>query len=356
MRRGLLPLLLILLALPAGAQARTPPDFFGVMADGPLFDASTDIDRELRLMRTSGVESIRVAFDWRVIEPVRGTTDFTLTDILVTRATRRRLVILPVVIWAPEWARRDPGQQASPPKPGPYAALVAKLARRYGKGGSFWKQNPSLPRVPLREWQIWNEPTVENFWTLQPWQEDYVTLLERTRKAVRREDAGARIVTAGLVYESWEALEKIYGAGGRGSFDVVALHPFTEKPANLLEIVERCRKVMRSNGDGRRPAFLSEVSWPSSLDKIGRRYGYETTERGMAQKIRRAYPRIVRARKRLRIERAYWYTWLTRETDPDYPFDYAGLRRVRRDGKIVSKPGLAAFRETVTSLRGQSPQ
>jgi hypothetical protein len=352
MRRGLTALLFAALLFPAGATAKMPADFFGVMADGPLFDETIDTDRELRLMRSTGIESIRVAFDWRRLEPVRGTIDFASTDLVVERAARRDLKVLPVVIWAPEWARRDPGQQASPPKPRPYARLLGELARRYGSGGSFWRSHPSLPREPLREWQIWNEPTVENFWTLQPWAADYAALLARSRRALRRADPGARVVTAGLVYESWDALEKLYAAGGRGDFDVVALHPFTNKPANVLRIVELSRAVMRDNGDGKLPVFLTEVSWPSSLDKIGRRYGYETTEKGMAAKIRRAYPMIARARKRLRIRRAYWYTWLTRETDPSYPFDYAGLRKLGSDGQPVSKPGLTALRETIADLTG----
>ena len=79
--------------------------------------------------------------------------------------------------------------------------------------------------------------------------------------------------------------------------------------------------------------------------------GYETDERGQARKIRSAFPLIARARRRLRIQRTYWYTWLTRETHPTYPFDYAGLRRVQPDGTIVSKPALRAFRETVAALR-----
>jgi hypothetical protein len=350
MLRGLLLVLVLLPALSAPAEAGVPPRFFGVMADGPLFDSTTDLDRELRLMRTTGVRTIRVAFDWRHAEPARGRHDYSEIDRVVKAAARRRLAILPVVLWAPEWARRDPGETASPPAPRPYAEFVAQLARRYGPGGGFWRSHRSLPRVPLREWQVWNEPTVTNFWTLQPWAEDYVELLARTRRALRRVDRGGRIVSAGFVYKSWRAVEKLYRAGGRGRFDVLAIHPFTEKPRNVLRIVALSREVMERFRDPH-PIFLTEVSWPSSLDKIGRRYGYETDERGMAKKIRAAYPLIAGARRRLGIERTYWYTWLTRETDPAYPFDYAGLRKVRKDGRIVAKAGLAAFRRVVAALR-----
>lgn len=351
MRRGLLLLLIVLLGCPAAATAKTPPRFFGMMVDGPVLDPKADLDRELRMIRSTGVGTVRAAFSWRLAEPAKGVTDFALSDFFMRAAAKQDLLVLPVVLWAPEWARRDPGEQASPPKPGPYAKYMGKLVRRYGPKGSFWKSHPNLPRLPMRDWVIWNEPTVENFWTLQPWQEDYATLLRRTRREVKRADPGARIVTAGFVYESWEALEKLYAAGGRGTFDVLALHPFTEEPKDVLKIIRLNREVLQRYRNENKPIFLTELSWPSSLDKIGRRYGYETNEAGMARKIRKAYPLIVGARRRLNIERAYWYTWMTRETDPEYPFDYAGLRRMRPNGTVVNKPGFAAFREMLAKLR-----
>ena len=348
MGRSLLAIAVLLLAA-APASAAVPAGFWGTMVDGPLNEPGAELDGEFRLIRDSGAGNIRVAFDWRRAEPdENGPTSFADTDRLVSAAARRGLRVLPVVLWAPPWARRDPGQQASPPRPRPYAEFVAKLARRYGEGGTFWRGRRARP---IRHWQIWNEPTVENFWTIQPFERDYVELLSRTRRAVRRVDSGARIVTAGLVYQSWEALDRLYRAGIRGNFDVLALHPFTERPQDVLRIIEWNRRVMRRRRDGRRPIFLTEVSWPSSRDKIGERYGYETDERGQARKIREAFPLIARARKRLRIERAYWYTWVTWETHPTYPFDYAGLRRITASGRIVSKPALRAFRQTIAALR-----
>lgn len=353
--RATLVLTAALTLCPAVSVAGTPAGFFGTMVDGPALDPGVDLGRELDLMRSSGVATIRVAFDWSRAQPESGSaTSFADSDRIVASAARRRLVVLPVVLWAPVWARREPAKQASPPQPGAYAAFVAGLARRYGPRGSLWRERTSLPRVPIRDWQIWNEPTVENFWTIQPFERDYVELLRRTRASLRAVDRRARVVSAGLVYESWRALERLYRAGARGRFDVLALHPFTSAPKDVLRIVELNRRVMKRHRDARRPVFLTEVSWPSSRDKIGERYGYETDEAGQARKLSAALPLIARERRRLGIERAYWYTWLTRETDPEYPFDYAGLRRLDEDGRIVSKPALSAFRRAVARLRGRA--
>ena len=85
-------------------------------------------------------------------------------------AAERGLSLLPVVLEAPAWAARRPGEFASPPAdPRTYAAFLGTLAARYGSNGSYWREHATLRRVPLTEWQLWNEPTLVNFWLDQPW-------------------------------------------------------------------------------------------------------------------------------------------------------------------------------------------
>ena len=57
---------------PAAASARVPHGFVGMDVDGPLFPATApgvDISRQMDKMVTSGVESIRVVFDWAAAQP-----------------------------------------------------------------------------------------------------------------------------------------------------------------------------------------------------------------------------------------------------------------------------------------------
>jgi hypothetical protein len=370
----------ILVYAPAVAVAapsrQVPREFIGVVADGPVFEdetlerAGTSLELEMDLMVRTGVESIRLSFYWERLQPYRSwdavpvgaaegfrdsagiPTDFRATDRIVRSAAQRGLSLLPVVLGAPGWAARHPGEFASPPAdPRTYAAFVQALAERYGSRGSFWGEHPGLPRMPLTEWQLWNEPTFRNFWLDQPFQSDYVALLRESRRALRRGDKRARIILAGLVYESWEALEDIYRAGGRRWFDTVALHPFTRRPADVLRIIERNRTVMARYGDRRKAIYLSELSWPSARGRIRTRYGYETDERGQARRLARGLRLLAANRRRLEVRRVYWYTWLGRETSQDYPFDYSGLRRVERGG-ISSKPAFRSYRRTALRLEG----
>ena len=370
-----------LLGMPAGAAAaeRVPASFFGVvaepelLADRALAPAGATLEGEVREMSRTGIGSVRASFFWAHVQPHRtwadvpeagrgGFTDvggrpfhFAETDRLVAAAAARRIAVMPVLLFAPAWAQRRPGEFAfaSPPRdPADYAAFATVLAERYGPGGSFWAERPELPPLPIRDWQLWNEPTMPGFWSDQPFAKHYVALLKAARRALRRVDPRARAVLAGLVYDSPAALRAIYKAGGRGHFDVAAVHPFTKEVAGAGKLIERARAAMAAHGDRRKPLLVTELSWPSAQGRVKFGYGYEQTERGQAERVRAALPYLARRRRELGIERVYWYTWLTRETDRAYPFDYAGLRRLER-GRVVAKPALAAFRRTALELQGR---
>ena len=196
-------------------------------------------------MAASGVENVRVAFDWRAAQPVEGgPIDFSGMDAAVVAAAQQRLPVLPVVHRTPAWAAARPADGvASPPRGhGGVHELPDGAGGRYGPNGSLWTDLPALPRVPIRAWQIWNEPNLTRYWTSQPFAKPYVRLLRASRRALRAADPGSRTILAGLPNESWIALRKVYKAGGRGAFDVVALHPYTGRPRNVIKLIEFARE------------------------------------------------------------------------------------------------------------------
>ena len=203
---------------PAAAADRTVPQgFVGVTWGGPLDGTALDGNSETRLMVRSGVESARFPIYWNLAQPyasfadvpagqagrfvdVNGVpTDFSGADRTVALAAARRFNVLPVVLLSPSWAARDRTQLWSPPAdPATYARFVGALVRRYGPSGSFWAAHPDLPRRPLRDWQIWNEPGQRFFWAPKPSAKGYVALLRASRKAIKKADPKARVVLAGL--------------------------------------------------------------------------------------------------------------------------------------------------------------
>jgi hypothetical protein len=339
--------------LPGVAGAAVPRSFFGVMADGPLLAGGVDVASEQRLMRASGVGSVRVAVQWRDLQPRAGAApDLRALDGFVAGAARTRVEVLPVVLGTPAWAAVDPGDVASPPRSAAtYGRFLATLVARYGPRGSLWRGAGAPPRRPIRRWQVWNEPDIAKYWNArEPWPRGYVRLLRGARAALKRADPRAQVVLAGLTNRSWIDLRAVYAAGGRGLFDVAAAHPFSARVSNVVRIVSLVRREMRSAGDARTPLLVTEMSWSSGAGRSTLNYGWETTEAGQAARVRSALSRLAAARARFRLAGVYWYTWLSPAPGSADSFNYSGLRRLDASGRPVSKPALGAFRAVARGL------
>jgi Glycosyl hydrolase catalytic core len=367
-----LPALALLSSPATAATPRVPHSFVGTVVDGPALEPYVDLQAEADQMVSSGVGAVRVVVDWDWAQTYEKwsdvpadqmarfkydeggvPTDYSLTDRAVEAAVARRMSVLPIVLIAPRWAARHPGQFNSPPKgTAPYARFAAALARRYGPNGTFWKERPTLGQRPIRHWQFWNEPSLTQFWSDRPWEKDYVALVRAARTAVRQVDSGSRVVLAGLPNKSWPELEKLYKLKGRNLFDVVAIHPFTAQVGGVLTILRNVRDVMRRYGDRKKPLWVTELSWTSARGKAAWTYGNETTEPGQAKKLAEAFTLLAKNRSELKLQRVYWYTWLTLDSHPNYPFDYAGLSRLETDASITRKPAFDRLRKTALALEG----
>jgi hypothetical protein len=186
MRSLLLALTAAMLLFAAPASARVPHGWLGVVADGPLTATANPFDAEWDLMTANGVETVRTAFYWSEAQPRADVADWAAYDPVVAAAARRRLSVMPIVHRTPPWAAERPGDIASPPRdPATYAAFLTALVGRYGPSGSFWNEHPELPRMPIRDWQIWNEPNLTRYWTKQPFARSYVRLLRAAHAAIR---------------------------------------------------------------------------------------------------------------------------------------------------------------------------
>lgn len=371
MRRLFLLVVACALLLPATASAKVPAGWVGVLVDGPLFDGGVDSAAEFGVMRTAGVQGTRAAFYWSDAQPyataaevppeqaasfadVGGVpTSWGRTDLVVGGLAARGLPVLPVVVRAPAWARRQPGVEGSSPSAAgraAYARFMTALVGRYGPAGSFWAEHPEIRALPIRRWQVWNEPDGKRDWAEQPGSADYVQLLKPAAAAIRTADPGAKVVLAGLVGASWKDLGAIYKAGGRSSFDEVAIHPFTQEIDGVELILRRVRRAMAKARDAAKPLIVSEFSWPSAKGKTTQRYGFEVDEKGQARLVREELERLAKLRVALKIRAVFYATWISYDRSPDYPFDYSGLRTVR-DGVGVAKPAFSAFRATVKRLQ-----
>ena len=338
----------------SGAQGPAVKPFLGVSPGAPLLASPKLMSRELPVMAEAGVTSLRIPFFWNDLEPSRGTLKFERTDAIVAAAAKSRIDVLATVVNTPSWAKADPADGAAPPRdPQDYARFLRALILRYGPDGSFWRDRSDLPKVPIRAWQIWNEPSHVYYWSTRPWAPSYVKLMRASKSAIKKADPGATTVMAGFPDRSWESLREIERAGGHGTFDVAAAHPYTAKLTNVVKIIQLDRAALKAGGDAKTPLWLTEVAWSSGLGKVGPRYafGFETTEQGQAARVAEALPLLASKRKSLGIGRMYWETWSSRGQNATSTWDWAGLREVRGD-QVRPKPAFAAFVKAAQQLRG----
>jgi hypothetical protein len=350
MRRALLAAVIVALCLPAGAAAGVPPDFFGVMANGPLDEPSFALDAESAAMRSAGVQSERMEIAWDLVEPQKGQYDYALTDRKVLAAARAGIDVLALIVRSPAWAAHHPGQPFSSPRDPADCAVFAKvLVARYGPGGTLWAEHPEVAPRPIRAWQVWNEPNLAAYWAEQPFMRGYARLLAAAYAAIKQADPGATVVMAGLANFSWRDLDRLFAKGAtKLRFDVAAVHPFSGRPSNAVKIVALNRQALDRHGASRKPIWLTELTWSSAKGKKKKlTQNWETTEAGQALRLRQAYRLFVRARRALRLQRIYWYAWVTVDRDSPNSFDYSGLRTLRPDGSVVDKPAARAFRAVV---------
>jgi hypothetical protein len=325
-------------AMPAeAAKRRVPFGFFASVLPPEMTDpaqvSDAALEQQMALMAASGVESVRISFGSSVLEVAPGVYDWSRFDRLVAAAARHRLAVLGNVSQPTKWnsARpTNPEWRRYPPKdPKPFAELMRQMVLRYGPSGTFWAQNPSVPRVPIRHWQVWNEQTAPWHWRQRPWGPGYARLLKASYRAIHGADRGAKVVAGSLVafggLAPWHQIAQLYRAGAKRFFDVVAIHPFTNDRSvstttrQTLEFVRRVRAQMRRRGDGRKPIILTELTWPAAVGKVpqGGLVSFATTPGGQASRLKAVYRRLARERRRLGVTQAYWYTWAT-------PYDTSG--------------------------------
>jgi hypothetical protein len=393
----------LLAAVPATSGARShrlhkshghtgpqvPRGFIGVDFTPP---PNVDVGGQFNEMAASGVQSVRLVMDWGAAQPyatfsqippsersafvsVDGVpTNFTSIDERVGLAAEHGMTVLAQVVNAPSWDTRrrpcvaPPAQDVTSPvvpraaasaacswvpvpaRDAPYGNFLKALVERYGSRGTFWAQNPQIPRHPVRLWQIWNEPNFLYQWP-QPFAGSYVALLRVAHAAVRRADPSGKVVLAGFPNYAWTYLSEIYRRGGRRLFDVVDIHPYTKLLPNVIKFLQLVRARMARAGDRHKPIIVGEFTWPSAIGHHPSQtyFDIETTEGGQARKVGAALPLLAHHRTQLNLIGIYYYTWISQEYPGAPSFAYAGLV-AERSNHIVAKPALATFRRSSLNL------
>ncbi len=325
----------ILLALPQAAAAATvPPGFIGISPQ------SLPNESDYALMEEAGLRSVRLPLPWPQIEPVDPLfeqPDWSGFDLGVELAARHGMTVLPFVASSPSWVAPESRLE---PRRGwqlrAWASFLRTAVRRYGAGGSFWLENPDLPYLPVRDWEIWNEENIVTFGTAAP--ERFAPLLRTSGRIIHRTDPSAKAILGGLFGRplqippnvgSGDYLSRLYRTRNvKRFFDGVALHPYVADAAAMRAQILNLRRIMRVHHDAATPIYVTELGWGS--DSFETRW--ERGPQGQARELDQAFSMLANHRRSWRIGGVWWFSWADAKDACQF-CDSAGLLTERREAK-----------------------
>ncbi len=320
-----------------------------------LFDDGTysqpAIGAQLRALQATGASAARSDTLWEATEPaapVNGAHryDWGFDDRIATALAQHGLRWLPIIDYAPGWARAEPRLEHSPPRSAAdYAAFSRAFAARYGRDGSFWRRHPGLPPRPVETYEIWNEPDNPQFWAPAPQAGRYAELYLRARAAIRSADPAARPIVGGLISADFVAAMLAAAPRMHGAIDGVGIHPYGAAPGAALAGIRTARLTLRSLGLGAVPLYATEFGW--TIRPPGAT-GY------LPEALR---PRFIVAtlaalgHTDCGLAGAFLYTWVTPERNPQDPEDWFGIHPPRGG----SAEDTSAFARGIRAARLATP-
>ena len=244
---------------------------FGINHDF-VWTEDKDIPSLIQAMRDAHVQSVRMGVRWTSVEPERGKWNWDKPDSVVRQIRAANIEILCGLASVPAWASGiDPSQQTgfwdcyAPKDMKDWSTYVGKVVGRYKKD--------------IHYWEVWNEENGLDFYKPAPDAKAYVEILKAAHDAIKAADPKATVVLGGLqmngiIPNPWSTLkvenflQQIYDVGGKPYFDVVNIHPYVaaapnEGPEYCARLVRDTVAVMRKNGDGGKPLWITETGLPT---------------------------------------------------------------------------------------------
>jgi hypothetical protein len=341
-------------ATATAAGAAVPKDFFGVVSEDVLAGDAAYRDSTLNQQRAIGIGLIRQTFHWKSIETAPGVYDWSTYDGYIAATASHGVAVLPILFEPPAFRAPSPTRGTYPPTN--YADIGAfggAIARRYGPSGSFWVENPALPKLPITAYQIWNEPNLRAYWPSGQSAKGYAKLLKAAAAGIRAADPKAEIVTAGLPdsalskpLDVYSYVQALLAAGAGKSFNTLALNPYSKNKKDLLGRLTRFRSILNAGGARKANLWITELGWSDSGPKSLFRAGSS----GQAAQISSVYPALVASRSKLRLRGVIYYAW--RDGAPYAPLfkDFWGLHTGLLSLAGGTKPAYQAFQNAVASL------
>ena len=346
--------LLTSLAGASGASAATPDDLFGVNVQQVFSGPSSTWQPRLSAIANGGVQLGRIDARWQNVEPNapsssgQHTYNWGMYDGIAQAMAQHNIRWYPIVDYSTNWSGVTPGDGNSAVAPehlSDFAAYATAFAQRYGRGGSFWKSHPSLPQLPVTDYEIWNEENSTVFWHPQDQApEQYADLYMAARSAIKAVDPQSDVVVGGLALgnnggaDEISFLQRMFAHRPDlvDHVDGIGLHPYQANVADTEMRIARFRQAVDQLAGPQVPLEITEVGWSTTAVSDADR-GADLAQ--LAEDL---------PRSDCNIDRFIPYTWITEEQNTSDSEHWFGIANA--DGSV--KPSGQGYLNAVETMQG----
>ena len=348
-----------------GNEKADRPGASAVGVEGGIrWRAGTDLVETVARLRLAGATHTRESIAWYRVEPARGRWTFAAIDPWVRESARQGLRIVALLDGPPEWATGTGDRHVAPVAGqalADYANYARRLVERYGTNGTFWSENPDVPKLPIVEWDVWNEPYMSHFWRNggeHAWPDPggYARMFKAVVAEARKADPHAKFMAEVEISSSDASnqpfLSRMFDAVPDLAqyMDIASSHPYVGLNGRSPEVcaaettdmsnrynfcrVKTLRRILDRHGAQGAKLWLTEFGY-STCPACSR---WQVSEETQAQYVHDAF----RLLRHWGVADGFiWWVYKTPMTDPGHAEDWMGL--LRADGS--PKPAWGAFAE-----------
>lgn len=252
--------------------------------------AAGDVTNLADALAAGGFSYARQPVSWAAIETEPGSYDWEFYDRIVNELARREIMMVAVIVDAPDWSRDSATLDVAdgpPVDPSRLGAFAQAFTDRYG--GS----------VPFM--QVWDQPNLASRWGgTAATAAEFLPYLAAAYNGARAGDPEVKIVTPELAMRALEGderadldfLDALYRIGADGFFDIVGIQldggstsPDDRRISAARHNLSRAvltRELMVANSDAETPIWATSFGWQRTA---------ETSESEQAEFVVRALER-----------------------------------------------------------------
>jgi len=281
-------------------------------------------EKDLSMLKESGVGIIRMDVSWGGIEKTKGQYDFSRHDKLVEDLEKLGIRIIFIIDYgnplyddglAPH---TEEGRKA-------YANFCSVLAERYKDKNIIW--------------ELWNEPNLDRFWKPKVNIDDYMAFCKTVVPIIRSKDNDACIIAPATSAFDMRFMESCFEQGLLDLVDGVSVHPYRNSELSPETTFNEYKLL----------SLLIEQHKPEGkyIPILSGEWGYSTTN--LSRKLQGKYlARQWLSNLAYNVPTSIWYDWHDDGKDPEESEHNFGT--VTWDYK--EKPSFVAMRTLIGQFKG----